>query len=387
MYPRLSDLINDLFGTNILLPAKTFGFFLALGFVAAYIPLKAELKRREGLGQYLPNRKRVRTGGPMGIQEVIFQALIWGLAGYKLGLYISDPDLFNNHTEEALMSAQGFWLTGLIGLIGGGLWKYLEYRKKLTEKETFEEIDTYPSYYLGTVVTIAFVAGILGSKLFAMLEPGSDFWQHPIDDLLSFNGLSFLGGLICAGGLIIYYLHRKGFHILTCVDAFAPGLALANGVGRIGCQLSGDGDWGIVNTSPKPGILSWIPDWAWAYDYPHNVAMEGVPMPGCTELLYCRHLAEPVFPTPFYETLMGIAIFGILWALRKRMKYAGLVTGLYMILIGAERLLIEQIRVNTRYDFGFIRFTQAEILASALIIGGAAILFFANRQKKALRLS
>jgi prolipoprotein diacylglyceryltransferase len=230
------------------------------------------------------------------------------------------------------------------------------------------------------------VAGILGSKLFAMLEPGSEFWKDPLGDLVSFNGLSFFGGLLCAGGLIIYFLYRKGFHILTCVDAFAPGLALANGVGRIGCQLAGDGDWGIVNTSPKPGWLSWMPDWAWAYDYPHNVAMEGVPIPGCTDFMYCRHLPLPVFPTPFYETLMGVAIFCILWALRKRMKYAGLVTGIYMILIGLERFLIEQIRVNTRYDLGILQFTQAELIATLLIVGGSTILFLVMRQKRPLRL-
>jgi phosphatidylglycerol---prolipoprotein diacylglyceryl transferase len=386
MYPRLSDLINDLFGTAIMLPAKTFGFFLALGFVAAYIPLKAELKRREGLGQYKALRKQVRTAGPMGIQEVIIQGLIWGLAGYKLGLYITERELFNNDTETALLSTKGFWLTGLLGLLIGGGLKYMEYRKRLHVKETLEEIDTFPSFYLGTIVTIAFVAGILGSKLFAMLEPKSAFWQHPIDDLLSFNGLSFFGGLLCAGGLIIYYLHRKGFHILTCVDAFAPGLALANAVGRIGCQLSGDGDWGIPNPNPKPGWLSWLPDWAWAYDYPHNVAMEGIPIPGCMDL-YCNHLPVPVYPTPFYETLMGTAIFLILWSIRKKMRYPGIVTGIYMILIGLERFAIEKIRVNEAYDILGIQFTQAELISTLLVLGGATILFFALRTKKELRLA
>ncbi len=388
MYPRLSDLINDLLGTSILLPAKTFGFFLALAFIAAYIPLKADLNRREKLGQYTAKRKRVRTAGPMGIQEVVIHALIWGLAGYKLGLWISDRALFNNHTEEALLSAKGFWLTGLLGLILGGGWKYLEYKKHKDEKEKFEEIDTYPSFYLGTVVTIAFVAGILGSKLFAMLEPHSGFWKDPLGDLVSFNGLSFFGGLLCAGGLIIYYLHRKGFHILTAVDAFAPGLALANAVGRIGCQLSGDGDWGIANTSPKPGWLSWAPDWMWAFDYPHNVAQEGIAMPGCDPAMfdvYCRHLAVPVFPTPFYETLMGTAIFIILWSIRKKMKYAGLVTGIYMILIGLERFLIEKIRVNEAYDIAGLHFTQAEMISTLLVLGGAAILFFSIRTKRELR--
>lgn len=389
MFPRLSDIINYLFGTQMVLPAKTFGFFLALAFVAAYIPLRAELKRREALGQYKTRKEKVVLEGPVAFRDVIVHALIWGLAGYKLGLYLSEPEFFNNHTEEALMSAKGFWLTGLLGLLGGGGWKYWEYSKKKDVKLKEKEVDAGPSFYLGTVVTIAFVAGILGSKLFAMLEPGSNFWAHPIDDLLSFNGLSFFGGLICAGGLIIYYLYRKGFHVLTCVDAFAPGLILANAVGRIGCQLSGDGDWGIVNTNPKPGLLSWIPDWMWAFKYPHNVAMDGIPIQGCDPKVwdtFCRELPQPVYPTPIYETIMGVSIFAFLWMIRKKMPYPGLVTGIYMILIGIERFSIELIRVNTKYNFAGLQFTQAEFISTLLIIGGAVILFFSMKQKKQLRL-
>jgi prolipoprotein diacylglyceryltransferase len=248
-------------------------------------------------------------------------------------------------------------------------------------------VDAGPTFYLGTILTIAFVAGIGGSKLFAMLEPGSHFWRDPIGDILSFNGLSFFGGLICAGFLIIYYLHRKGFHLLTSVDAFAPGLILANAVGRIGCQLSGDGDWGIVNTAPKPGFLSWMPDWLWASTYPHNVAMEGIPIPGCNPevyAIYCRELALPVYPTPVYETIMGVAMFGFLWMIRKRMPYPGLMTGIYLILVGTERLIIERIRVNAKYDFGILQLTQAELISMLLILGGIAILFFRLRAKKPL---
>jgi phosphatidylglycerol:prolipoprotein diacylglycerol transferase len=424
MFPRLSDLINYMLGTDMVLPAKTFGFFLALAFVAAFIPLRADLIRREGLGQYKLRKEKVQTQGPISIREVIIHALIWGIAGYKLGLYISDREFFNNDTEAALMSLKGFWLTGILGALVGGGWKYLEFKKKKNLEVKFENVDAGPSFYLGTVVTIAFVAGILGSKIFAMLEPGSDFWSHPIDDLLSFNGLSFFGGLICAGGLIIYYLYRKGFHILTCVDAFVPGLILAYAVGRIGCQLSGDGDWGILNAAyeslpkggvalgsldifqqtvdanqayfilngtehafvPKPGFLSFLPDWLFATDFRHNVAMDGIPLEGCKGE-YCRHLPVPVFPTPIYETIMGVGIFGILWGIRKRLKYAGLLTGIYMILIGLERFTIEKIRVNSMYDVAGMHFTQAELISSLLLIGGGLIIFYALKQKRALKLA
>jgi phosphatidylglycerol---prolipoprotein diacylglyceryl transferase len=390
MYPRISDLINDIFGTEILLPAKTFGFFLALAFIAAYIPLRADLKRREGLGHYRRKMVKVMVQGPIHIRDVVIHGLLWGLVAYKLGYYFIDPDLFNNDTEAALLSSKGFWLTGLIGAAAGAGLKYLEYAKKKNLEVKYENVLAGPSFYLGTVVTIAFVAGILGSKLFAMLEPGSNFWRDPIADLMSFNGLSFFGGLLCAGALIIIYLYRKGFDILTSVDAFAPGLILAYGVGRIGCQMSGDGDWGITNVKPKPGFLSWLPDWMWAYDYPHNVAMDGVPipgakMPGCNGYgEYCMHLAQPAYPTPIYETLMALAIFGFLWAIRKKMKHPGQVTAIWMMLIGIERFAIEKIRVNTTYNFVGLHFTQAELISFFLLVGGAAILFYSMRAKKEL---
>lgn len=383
MYPRISDLINDFFGTDILLAAKTFGFFLALAFVAAYLALKSELLRKEKLGHYSLRKERVRVQGPLPFQEVIIQALIWGLAGYKLGLIISDPDLFNNHTDQALLSLKGFWLTGILGLgIAGGM-KYREYLQKKNLEEKFQEVNAGPSFYIGTVLTIAFVAGILGSKLFAMLEPNSGFWIDPIGDLLSFNGLSFFGGLLTAGFLIIRYLRKKGFAILSSFDAFAPGLILAYAVGRIGCQMAGDGDWGIENLAAKPTLLSWIPDWMWAFTYPHNVAMEGVPIPGCAGE-YCYELPMGVFPTPFYETLMGLLIFGILWGIRKKMKYPGVLTGIYLVLIGLERFLIEKIRVNELYEVAGIHFTQAELISLGLMTAGTAVLIYALRKKEDL---
>jgi hypothetical protein len=77
--------------------------------------------------------------------------------------------------------------------------------------------------------------------------------------------------LIVAGIAVAIYARRKKIPFLHLADATAPGLILAYGIGRIGCHVSGDGDWGIVNTAEKPGWLSWLPDWAWSYDYPNNV--------------------------------------------------------------------------------------------------------------------
>ena len=299
MYPYLSDIFNDLLGTDISLPMKTFGFFLALSFIAAYLALRADLLRREKAGQFQLRPERIKTAGPMHIREVVLYTLVWGILGYKLMLILTDPEFFNQHTEDAIFSLAGSPIGLLLGLALGGGYKYYQYRERQKQEEKYEDIQAGPSHYLGIIVTIAFVAGVGGAKIAAMLEPGSNFWADPLGSLLSFNGLSFYGGLILAGVLICWYLIRKGFHLLTATDAFAPALILAYAVGRIGCQMSGDGDWGIVNEAPMPEVIAWLPEWLWSFGYPHNVANEGVLIPGCTGE-YCRELVPGRYPTPIY---------------------------------------------------------------------------------------
>jgi prolipoprotein diacylglyceryltransferase len=90
----------------------------------------------------------------------------------------------------------------------------------------------------------------------------------------------------------------------------APTMMFAYAFGRIGCQISGDGDWGIPNTHPKP--FSWMPDWLWAYSYPHNVIGEGKPIAGC-DGPYCNELFPAVYPTPLYEIIACFILFAVLW--------------------------------------------------------------------------
>ncbi|MDV7390741.1 prolipoprotein diacylglyceryl transferase, partial [Arthrospira platensis SPKY1] len=96
---------------------------------------------------------------------------------------------------------------------------------------------------------------------------------------------------------------------------------IAYGIGRLGCHFSGDGDWGIVAAAQPEWWF--LPDWLWAYDYPNNVAQDGVPIEGC-EFQYCRRLDPPVYPTPLYETFMAFIIGGFLWLMRRRMPAAGM---------------------------------------------------------------
>lgn len=166
---------------------------------------------------------------------------------------------------------------------------------------------------------------------------------------------------------------------LHVADAFAPAMMLAYGVGRIGCHVAGDGDWGIINFSPKP--FAWMPDWFWSYQYPHNVLTEGVAIPGCVGQ-YCAQLPHPVFPTPLYEAITCLLLFAFLWSIRKRIKVPGVMLSVYLIINGVERFLIELIRVNTRYHIFGLEPTQAELISASFVLTGIGLLIYFTRVAK-----
>jgi prolipoprotein diacylglyceryltransferase len=164
-------------------------------------------------------------------------------------------------------------------------------------------------------------------------------------------------------------------------DSVAPALMIAYAVGRIGCQLSGDGCWGGPNPEPKPEWLSLLPDWMWAFNYPHNVINEGVLLPGCEEK-FCHVLDQPVFPTPFYETTICTLLFLVLWFIRKKIAVPGMLFSIYLILNGIERFIIEGIRVNIKYNFFGLETTQAQAIAIGLVVLGIiGIIYFRYRYK------
>lgn len=177
------------------------------------------------------------------------------------------------------------------------------------------------------------------------------------------------GGLILAFIACYIYVKKLGIPPIQMMDAVAPVLVVGYGVGRLGCQFSGDGDWGIENTAPKPSWMSFLPDWLWSQHYPHNVLNEGVKIEGC-QGLYCNQLIPAVFPTPMYETMMCVVIFAILWFLRKKINTAGILFFIYLILNGLERFIIETIRVNPRYSFLGSMLSQAQIIAIGLVVVG-----------------
>lgn len=382
MYPNLYYAFKDLFGLDWprLQIINTFGFCVAIAFLAAAYTLTKELQRREKAGWLQPVKEKLVIGGSASPMELILSFVLTFIIGGKVLGILFSWDSSSEKPLDYLLSPRGLWWAG--ALLAAGFTYYNYRTKKKAELPTPEEklVDVYPHQRVADITVMAAIGGIIGAKIFNSLETWNDFVKDPIASLFGFSGLTFYGGLIVAAIVIIRYAVRKKINVWQLVDATCPGLMLAYGLGRFGCQLAGDGDWGIVNEAPKP--FSWIPDWAWAYNYPHNVVNEGVPIPGCTGD-YCHQLVPPVFPTPLYEIIMCLTLFVILWSIRKKITTPGLLFGIYLVMNGVERFFIEKIRVNTR-DYNIFGFhpTQAEIISTLLILGGAVLIWYSKKYNR-----
>ena len=380
MYPTLTDFFNDIFGINIPLPIQTYGFFVALAFITGIVFLSRELKRKEKEGLLSAITKKVLIGEPAKVSAIVLSAVGGFIIGFKLlEAVLHYSDLVKN-PQEFILSARGNFLGGVIFAGISAYWTWREKNKQKLDKPKWVDQTTYPHEMAGNILIIAAIFGLLGAKIFHNLENIDELIADPIGSLFSFSGLTFLGGLIVGVSVVVWYGRKNGIPSLHLMDAAAPGLALAYGVGRLGCQISGDGCWGIPNTAPKPGWMSFLPDWIWAYNYPHNVINSGSKIiENCTSS-HCHVLDVPVFPTPFYETMMMVAIFAFLWIIRKKLKTPGLMFITFITLAGVERFLIEQIRINNKYHiFGF-GITQAQIISVIMILTGiAGIIIFRKK--------
>ena len=374
MYPTISHLIEDLFGIYIPLPIQTFGFWVAIAFMAAAYVIKLELERKEKIGLISSTKINQIVGNKLSYKEIIISII----SGFILGYKILEGVLFY---DDLVRDPQSFILSTRGNLFGGLIFAYLSYyqknkenKKQLLDKPKKIEKIIHPYELVGNITLIAAISGIIGAKIFHNLENTDDFLADPMGQLLSFSGLTFYGGLICGAISVIIYCRKYKINIIHLMDSAAPALMISYAIGRIGCQMSGDGDWGIVNLAPKPEWLGMFPDWIWSYNFPNNVINAGVYIEGCTGR-FCSVLPQPVWPTSLYETIMCLMLFGLLWFLRKKIGIPGMIFSIYLILNGTERFFIEKIRVNTEYNFlGGI--TQAEIISFCLIITGLLMSFF-----------
>jgi phosphatidylglycerol---prolipoprotein diacylglyceryl transferase len=438
MYPNLYYVFKDWFGVEwkALSILNTFGLMVAMGFVTAAIVLASELRRKEKLGLLFPREESITVGQPASLMEIVINAIIGFVFGYKVfGLLFSRPDGIN--PQEYIFSREGNILGGLLlAIVLGGLKWYDKNKHKLKEPER-RNVRIWPHDRVGDIIILGLIFGILGAKLFDNLENWDEFIKDPIGRLFSASGLTFYGGLILAAIAICWYAAKRGIKVIHLVDAAAPALILAYAVGRIGCQVAGDGDWGIYNsayiadehgktvtaqvydfqnkmntnstyfldgkvkdtsgnlqyvTDRKYASLaevphkyfkgpSFLPNWMFAYAYPKNVNSDGVLITGDTDE-HNRMLPLPVFPTPFYETVICTLLFLFLWGIRKRVKVPGVIFGIYLIINGLERFIIEKIRVNYLYNILGFHPSQAQIIALLLVVAGALFIVYNLRRSK-----
>ena len=434
MYPNLYYVFKDWFNVEwkSLSFLNTFGLFVALAFIAAAWVLNLELKRKEKLGLLLPREEMITVGKPATLMDIFLNAVTGFIFGYKLfGLFFSKPDEVN--AQDYIFSTQGNIIGGIIVAAALAGLKWWEKNKQKLKTPEQRAVRIWPHDRVGDIIILGLIFGILGAKLFDNFEHWDDFMQDPLGRIFSQSGLTFYGGLILAAIAICWYGYKKGIKIKHLVDAAAPALMIAYAVGRIGCQVSGDGDWGVYNSSyisdangrvsiAAPGEFNkqlqthalyftegkapdingisnyvtdrsygtleavphksfrgpaFLPNWFFAYSYPQNVNKDGIIMPGIQDE-HNRVLPQPVFPTPLYEIIFCTLLFLFLWAIRKRIKVPYTLFGIYLTINGMERFLVESIRVNKTYNLFGMHPSQAQVIAILLVISGLTTILLAK---------
>ncbi|MEJ7788334.1 MAG: prolipoprotein diacylglyceryl transferase family protein [Thermoleophilaceae bacterium] len=234
------------------------------------------------------------------------------------------------------LTLQTFGICFALGFLGAGA--LLARRLKETGK---------PVDWAYEIVFAGLIGGIVGSRVDYLIQN----YDQVSDDLLGavFSGTGFvwLGGALGGAIGVMAWARWRGFLEWRMFDLATPALALGYAIGRVGCQLSGDGDYGRATDLP------------WGMAYPEGT----VPT------------TDEVHPTPVFETIAVGLIALALWNLRDRVR-PGVLFGLYLVLAGVERILIELIRRN---DPAFAGLTPAQLLSLVMVAGGAAILIRSRR--------
>jgi len=374
MYPDFSYFMHDVFGTepdNFFSIIQTFGLLLALAFLGSAYVLYLEMKRREGLGQFKATKVKRVIGKSASVSELLTNGLVGFILGYKGVFAYQNWDAFLHDASAVILSPYGHAGGGLILGIAFAVWAWWQAERKKLPKPKVVVEKIRPHQRVGEITIVAAVSGIIGAKLFAIFESADTiraFLADPVNTLFSGSGLAVYGGLIVAFATVYWYVKKLGLKPIHMMDAVAPALMVGYAIGRLGCHFSGDGDWGIVNELDKPWWF-FLPEWMWAYDYPHNVLNQGVPIEGC-DFRYCRRLDPPVFPTPIWESIICTGLFFILWFLRKRLTVPGMLFAVYLVLNGVERFFIEKIRVNETFVLMGMEMTQAELISFLTILTG-----------------
>jgi len=200
-----------------------------------------------------------------------------------------------------------------------------------------------------SMITYAGLAGMLGAKIYHVLETPAEFFADPWPQIFSRTGFAWFGGFLGGFAVLLYLGHRAKLPLLSFLDACSPAAAVGYGIGRIGCLLSGDGDYGIPTSLP------------WGMSFPNGI----VPT------------TDRVHPTPIYEFIVWLGIGALLWHLGNKRLREGRTTGgqifcFYLILTGLARFLVEIIRINPRT---FLGMSNAQTMGAVSVIAGITLLW------------
>jgi phosphatidylglycerol:prolipoprotein diacylglycerol transferase len=206
------------------------------------------------------------------------------------------------------------------------------------------------------VIGIAGLVGLAGARLYHVLEDPSEFLADPWPQLFSRFGFAWFGGFLGGFVALLFLARRLKIPVLEFTDICSPAACVGYAIGRIGCLLSGDGDYGMPTSLP------------WGMSFPNGV----VPT------------AQRVHPTPLYEFFLWLVIAAMLWRMGAKYLREPMAKGeifcMYLILTGMARFLIEFIRINPRSFFGMSNAQTASLVSIAL---GAALLVYIKSQFRA----
>ena len=227
--------------------------------------------------------------------------------------------------------------------------------------------------YASSTVVWAAIMGISSARALDILNNFSSYWADPKSMILSGSGFVWYGGLF--GGIFGTYLVSRYYKIgfLKTTDMCAPALAIGQAIGRLGCQLSGDGDWGLPSKLP------------WAMAFPRAIvgwnSQTVLKLDAHGQLVSGFFPGVRVHPAPVYETLLYTGVFVILWRLRGKGFADGRLFFLYLILAGAARFIVEFVRINPRV---FIGLSEAQVIAIAMIIFGSVAWFLMGARQESV---
>jgi phosphatidylglycerol---prolipoprotein diacylglyceryl transferase len=217
--------------------------------------------------------------------------------------------------------------------------------------------------YATAVVLWGALGGLIGARLYDVLDNWRLYMADPIAIVWSGSGFVWFGGFIGGVTAACFVARYYKVSIGATADMCGPALAIGQALGRIGCHLSGDGDWGLPSKLPwavayPKAIVGWGPQTVLELG-PHGRLVSGF-FPGVR-----------VHPTPIYEAVLYTAVFFILWSMRKRGGASGRIFYLYLVLLGGCRFVVEFLRINPRVLFGL---SEAQLIALVMVIAGLVAL-------------